>query len=350
MRRPPAVLLACLVLLVAHAAAAQDMNDIPPPGELAGDQSTQLRVESPVDGEVVQAPFAITGVAAAGARLELWLDGELERKFIADASGRFSTPVPRVAETIELHRVDGRGERLASVGVAVSFGGAAAAREPGDRPVDEPDEVGEQGREKKVTGLPRVEELDQDVSSLTPIGAELAPEPAVEDQAPVRHRKTPSRGVRGVAEAGVGLATAVSTGFAGALIGGVIGLASNDPFAAIGGAAIGGLAGLVIGLPLGVVITGNAMDGNGKIWATIAGEVTGILIGGLITAAYSANNFDGTVPVFVMATFPTVGAVLGYELSSDPSARRAKEQTGAWRPVIRPTGDGGFALGLSATF
>lgn len=374
MRRALPLLLGLTLLAYATSASGQGLNDIPSPDEIRSTQAKPLRIDWPAAGDVVKVPFTVTGVAAPGARLELWVGGQLERKFIADANGRFNTAISKATDPkIEIRHVDKGSEPLATASVEVVFAGAAGPVAAADRPSDaEPAEQidpfeSQPQTPSKPEGLPRVSELGTGTGSAAPVppppsktsaafseteGSTMSGDVATgvtEVEAPPLRRRTPARTTRYFAEAGVGLASGLVLGFGGVMLGGAIGLATTDGFAAIGFAVIGGLTGAVVGVPLGVVLVGNAMDGNGKWWAAVVGEVAGIALATMISVPYANAVFDGTVPVLLYMLLPTFGAAAGYELTSDPS-RQDAELGARLSPSIGRTADGDMTFGFQLRF
>jgi hypothetical protein len=305
--------------------------------------------------------------------LELWVGDALDRVFMADANGRFTSAVSRSSpgDKIWVHQIDGGGKRLQSVGISVAWGGAAtplAAQPLSDGstpppPNNEIDPFAQSPPNSTAGGLPTVEDLGGSGSlGETPppapsAGAFDAPAEQTSERFPTQLedattaaplKPPPSRGIRALGEAGLGFAGGLVVGFAGALLGVGIGAASNDPWAALGGGVLGALVGATAGIPLGVMIGGKLMDGNGSLLATIGGEAVGILLSIGLTAL--SRDGAGAVSFLIL---PVAGAVLGYELTSDDSASgAAAEKRGlrSLRPTIAPTAEGKPAFGLSLRF
>lgn len=377
-----AALIAVLVTaLIVAPTFAQELGDIPRPEELeaTGDEDSPLRIEQPRDGADVETPFTVSGTAPAGARLELWLDDDLERVFQADSLGRFTTPVNRPVSPdtkIWIHNVSKAGDRLGSQSVVVNWSGegdpidaSQTSRTP--PPVTAPKELEtestpDEGVERS-SDIPVTEDVDLDTLTAPPppppvdeaAGLDPFEGTAAEDSAAGQtpagevteyqaQRPQTNRSVRALAEFGIGLGSAFVGALAGGTIGLGLGLGTGDPFAASIIAVLGGFGGWLIGLPIGVTIGGNMLDGNGAWWAAVLGEVAGFLAFVLV-----ANTvFNPGVVLFSFLALPTAGAVVGYELSSDPSARAAEaQQTGvqSMRPVIIPS-DNGTAFGFGLRF
>ncbi len=384
MRHFASALIAVALLVSSMPAIAQDLGDVPSPDQLEGADASlaPLRIDSPVDGEQVKTPFTVNGAASPGARLELWLGDRLERVFLADANGRFSSAVAAVsAAEIHVHQVDSRGKRLQSASVFVALAGAApklaapvkpptgaatpvGASEPvPDPPALVPDPPPPSGATGATTsaGLPKVSGLDDTEGTFAPTPPPpssdvFAPERsdapvAVEATVAVAPTGGPKvrteRWVRVIGESGGGLAGAAVFGLVGVLAGAGIGAAAApDSFAPLIGGVFGGIGGLAIGLPVGVIFTGNLLDGNGKWYAVIAGEALGILAGvGTTAACYGCAG--GAAMLIVL---PIAGAVIGYEITSDASAYDAKHPKLTWTPTVTPTRDGGFTMGFDVRF
>jgi hypothetical protein len=82
--------------------------------------------------------------------------------------------------------------------------------------------------------------------------------------------------------------------------------------------AIGGVGGYVAGTPVGIWLGGNAMNGNGSIWATLGGTAAGILVGGSASVIISASTGGTGGAEFWMIAMPITGGIVGYELTSGP--------------------------------
>jgi hypothetical protein len=402
-RRPGSVTLAVLALVIgllawASPGVAQDLSDVPTPEDLelgrdaSPEPASPLHIEQPAEGADVQTPFTVSGRAPAGAHLELWLDDELQRVFKADSSGQFTTAVDREVGSdteVWIHQVTADGSRMQSASVNVNVSGEAESRDRSfadqPRPVqDESPAATDAATEEESTPDDlTVFSDDVDPGSLTsapvpPPVAEVGkkrttapqsqgdqaasedldePEEAasVEQQGTYVYRKPPpSRFVRGSLEGAAGVGTGLVGAIAGGLTGVAVGVAIGDEFAGILFGSLGAAGGYLVGVPIGVFWVGSAMDGNGAVWATIVGELVGLLAAGSFVAAYSqVAPFDASLPSLAMLGLPSLGAVLGYELTSDRSRREANENRGvqAVRPVVTPTADGrGAALGFGFRF
>ena len=161
--------------------------------------------------------------------------------------------------------------------------------------------------------------------------------------------RTYPRGVRALLAGTVGTLTGGTFGIAGALIGFGIGATGGDIFLAGTLAGLGFTTGAVVGLPLGVLFAGKHMDGNGKWWAVIIGEVVGFGVAAELINLYWQNNFDVGVPIVILSTVPAAGAVIGYELSSAKSAYAARQERAGLRLIVSPA-RGGLTVGIGGRF
>lgn len=361
-------------------------------------ETSPLTIQEPSEGEQVETPFNVSGIAPAGAQLELWLGSALERVFRADSDGGFSTAVSTAVAPdtkIWVHQVSRQGKRLRSAYVVVNWSGEAAPRPPEleaseDPGVAEPEnETGPETGTEPVAdsaegrpsdprplgdgGLPSVESVDAidavpepppvaDAAGVDPFETADEVDPFdvgstvttsngdVEGTPPDR---PPGRFVRGLAETGVGLAGGATGAFVGGLVGAGVGFAlAGDGFAAAILASIGALSGWVAGIPVGVVIAGRAMQGNGKVWAVILGEVVGFMAAGALTEVYYGSGaFNDIPPALMVGLLPPIGAAIGYELTSDASRFQTSKGLQSLRPTLRPAVEGrGATIGFQARF
>lgn len=375
--------LICVIglLLCASTASAQD-GSIPRPEEIeAGEELAPIRIDAPTDREQVKTPFTVSGSAPRGARLELWIGDTLDRVFQADAQGRFTAPVSREvpADTrIYVHQVGPRGQRLQSSSVEVNFTGDRAGlvgveRVDPDAAPDAPsDPTSPQPETPSVEttpeGIPRTAAVDLETLEAAPAPPPVAEAIPSADSSPtetdtqvdaetdsevaatpyIYRRPPPNRVLRGTAEALGGFGGAVVGASLLGLVGAGFGLAVDPTgWTALPALIVGGVVGYAAGIAIGVTAIGYAFDGNGKVWAVVLGEVAGIALGGVVTAvSVAASPFgDPGVGGLSMIVFPILGAVLGYELTSDRSRRAAKEVSTALVPFAAPTDDGRWVLG-----
>lgn len=74
----------------------------------------------------------------------------------------------------------------------------------------------------------------------------------------------------------------------------------------------------LVGVPLGVLLGGHVMGGDGNVFATLAGSVLGTLAGGLIASVADRNAADA-----IFVTGAIAGPLLGYHLSAtSPDERK----------------------------
>ena len=141
-------------------------------------------------------------------------------------------------------------------------------------------------------------------SALPETNALAEPAPKLDTRAP--------RPERMLLEAMGGTAAAVAFGVAGGATGLLIGCPSGFDHSpsCLRGIAFGALAGVAIGGPPGVFLTGHLLHGGGAFIPTYLGGLVGIGAV-LLLAPYTA----GILPLLVFG-LPVVGSVAGYELSA----------------------------------
>lgn len=109
----------------------------------------------------------------------------------------------------------------------------------------------------------------------------------------------------------------------------------------IGGAVIAYYGSSLIGVPLGVYLGGEAMDGNGSLVATFLGGVAGTGLGML--ASYSSRDWRISTPL--LATSFLAGPMLAYHLSAmladgaptdEASWQAARHIPPASDPLVQP--------------
>ncbi len=81
---------------------------------------------------------------------------------------------------------------------------------------------------------------------------------------------------------------------------------------------------LGIGVPATLWAVGDALDGNGNPWATVLGGSVGAAGTLLLWFEVMDEDADGFLEALGLASLPTIGAIIGYELTSDDSARAAR--------------------------
>ena len=130
---------------------------------------------------------------------------------------------------------------------------------------------------------------------------------------------------RVVAESFTALGCGALGGLGGALVGFGVGLGAAAAIHPVGldvlavvflPTIVVGVAGVAVGMPLGVFLAGNALDGHGNGWLTalfgMTGMAAGALVGGLL---YSPGG--GFAPMIALSlTGGLLGSVLAYEISS----------------------------------
>jgi len=150
--------------------------------------------------------------------------------------------------------------------------------------------------------------------------------------------ESPSRAGRVAAEVGGGIAGFFLPGFVGAYL------------VCLGGCSDVGIGVAVtaalLGLPTGVWLAGNAVDGNGGWGWTLIGSLAGWVFAGGILAAGAGS--DSAIPAVIAGMFPVAGAVVGYELSSDPSAEAAERRAARFTASFAPM-PGGATLSVSGS-
>lgn len=380
---------ALLLCLWCGNASAQQPDSIPRPDELgsASEDEVPVRILEPAEGAEIETPFTVSGTAPAGARLELWIGDTLERVFQADAKGRFTAPVSREvphSSSIYVHQVGPRGKRVQSASVDVRWAGEKTATPTeklvGKPPVDDSLVAEDPDPAPPATltapdDIPRTEDVDLETLDRAPVPPPVSEasgglDPfAAADEAPVASSatsvQTTGRATTPIEPEWSRPARATLTSLAG--LGGGVGLAlgAGALFALIGVAAYPGsdaplyfaifgvAAGWVVGIPLGVMLAGRALDGNGKVWGAILGMLAGNLAAGVMSGAFAAAA--PAIGAFAVFTFPAIGSAIGYELTSDPSRRAAEaRQRGIGSlelvPFVAPTSDGGHTSGIGARF
>ena len=135
---------------------------------------------------------------------------------------------------------------------------------------------------------------------------------------------------------------------AGALTGFLVGSIAATPGSVEAGVgtAIGAAAGYLVGTPVGVWLGGNAMHGNGSLWATSGGAVGGILVGGALSGIISASTGGTGGAEFWMIAMPITGGIIGYELTSGPPS--GQDSGVSLRLGVSPSAEGrGTLLNLT---
>jgi hypothetical protein len=166
-------------------------------------------------------------------------------------------------------------------------------------------------------------------------------------------------GIRVVAEFFAGGAAAGALGGVGLVAGGVgCGFEALDaatPTGSMSGACQGRLPvgvfapaylGIGIGAAAGVTLMGDRLGGGGAWWGASLGAVAGSAAG---LALVSATDLDWRTSSVAFLGTATLGAVIGYELSTTSSAAAPVARTRRVMPVAS-LAPGGAQLGLVGTF
>lgn len=169
----------------------------------------------------------------------------------------------------------------------------------------------------------------------------VQPRPVVEeavDTAP------PLSGNRVVGEALLGGLFAVGGAVGGAYLGASIELSNgcSGEFCGLGGAVLGGAAGLAFVTPLGVYLAGNTNGETGSFGATLGGSVLGTLAG----IGLAAASQDEGVALAALAIGPVAGSMIGFNLTRRYDQPKRRTQ---WVPVASST-HGTTSLGVLGTF
>ncbi len=154
----------------------------------------------------------------------------------------------------------------------------------------------------------------------------------------------------------MGSAVAVGAGFglfeAGCALGGgrdPTGLDSEDGCGMLG--MMFSAVGVGVLTPLSVLATGWLVDGNGSAMWTAIGTVIGAALGQIGAFAMSTRGL-AEEQVIPMLIGPVLGAVISYELWSDPSrAEVERELDGGmeWHTSVAPR-EGGATVGVGGAF
>jgi hypothetical protein len=175
-------------------------------------------------------------------------------------------------------------------------------------------------------------------------------QPDFAPEAPEAPPRRASTGRRMGTELGMGVVTSLGLGLAGGLAAGLVGVAacpkrgpSSEPFAGacpMTAAALVGVAGAGVGLPLGVWWGGKMTGGNGWLLGAFGGLAASLALSG--TAFALEQELLGAGLLLAMPVF----TVVGYELTD--SAPRS-EPALAVSPSLR-LGPGGTSFGLQGRF
>ncbi|HVE81245.1 MAG TPA: hypothetical protein VND93_00290 [Myxococcales bacterium] len=167
------------------------------------------------------------------------------------------------------------------------------------------------------------------VLAATAVAAEPAtvpsPPPAPIRARPVRAGNPLQRIPRVTLEVVLGTASAAGMAFGGYQLGCAISGSDYTTAANCGNPGIYGAgAGLALGIPLGVMLGGALLDGDGGLAPTLFGAGFGVaaMVGGLLFLQRSAPDLN-PAPLVVL---PLAFAVVGYELSSHDSRAAAQAE------------------------
>lgn len=134
----------------------------------------------------------------------------------------------------------------------------------------------------------------------------------------------------------------------GAIAGGYIGYniemgsGCTGELCGLGGIAIGGLAGAALAAPVGVYLVGSTNDTTGSFGAALGGSALGTLAG---IGVFALTDWSGPGGAFLIAA-PTVGAVIGFNATR---TRTHRERPRAWVPVAG-SAHGMTSLGVAGWF
>jgi len=177
---------------------------------------------------------------------------------------------------------------------------------------------------------------------------ETAPASSPEAPHPTRTFNPWVRIPRITAELVVGAVSAVGVAYGGYQLG----CALSDPNISSCGPAgtYGAIGGFALGVPIGVMLGGSLLDGDGAVLSTAFGTLLGMAgaLGGLYYLQILIPDFN-PLPLIAL---PLVFAVVGYELSSHDSRSAAQAEARGKRLSLRilPTAAftrGGAAFGIS---
>jgi hypothetical protein len=173
--------------------------------------------------------------------------------------------------------------------------------------------------------------------------------PAPPPDAPARAFTPLIRIPRITAELVVGGASALGVAYGGYQLGCAL---SGDPYGASCGATgtLGALSGFALGIPIGVMLGGSLLDGDGAITSTALGTLLGVAAG--LGGLYYIQVLAPEANPLPLALLPLAFAVVGYELSSHDSrtATQAEARGKHFSLRITPTAaftHHGAAFGVS---
>ncbi|HMJ11697.1 MAG TPA: hypothetical protein VK524_09815 [Polyangiaceae bacterium] len=149
----------------------------------------------------------------------------------------------------------------------------------------------------------------------------------------------------------VGLGAELGLGVTGVLAGYALCNDRDELFGCAGHVTIGMLAGGMLGAIGGVQLTADAMNGDGKLWATTLGGVGGTAAGltGFV-ALYDYDDEEPGIALLPLFVGPVLGAVVGYELSASSPGTQRKAETKAVNVAAMPSKHGGMELAVYGRF
>lgn len=163
----------------------------------------------------------------------------------------------------------------------------------------------------------------------------------LEDPASGFQRRRAPLALRLLAEVGGGVGTIVAGGLTGFVLCEITNSRDDD------GCGFPLLFGLMAGLgvsPLGVWWGGEAVGGDGSLWASFGGGALGLLVGGLLVRSINGAGMVAVIPVLGL-----LGASLSYELSQRPELPERSAAHPRLQPMLAFDARG-VMLGLSGRF
>jgi hypothetical protein len=154
----------------------------------------------------------------------------------------------------------------------------------------------------------------------------------------------PISGGRLVGEALIGGVFSVGGAIGGAYVGYSVETQDgcHQELCGLGGAIVGGIAGLAFVTPLGVYMVGSADGQTGSFAATLGGSLVGTLAG--IVAVGASEGEDGSLVLLVAG--PVVGSMIGFNLTRKYDEGHKRRN---WAPVASVT-HGNTTFGLVGQF
>lgn len=185
---------------------------------------------------------------------------------------------------------------------------------------------------QSASAAPEIPEPTQDVLVAAVEEAPPAFARPVARVAPVRASSPIQRIPRITAELVLGGASAAGMAYGGFQLGCALSDASiGSPGCATAG-FYGGVTGFSLGIPIGVMLGGALLDGDGAVAPTILGAGLGLaaMVGALVWIKGNAPDVNPTP----LVALPLVLAVIGYELSSHDSRSAAQAEAKGRRTAL----------------